>query len=151
MDERKLKHLELIQGVINRLAGNSFLVKGWSVLLVSALLTLAARRQPDAGAGLLGIPFLPALIFWGLDGYFLWQERLYRALYNHVRVQPEDSNVIIRAGRTAKIGTLGSKRIWKMPSKRRFRYARTTKDAPQSATASQGSPKLARPKTGPMG
>lgn len=91
MDERKLKHLELIQGVINRLAGNSFLVKGWSVLLVSALLTLAARRQPDAGAGLLGIPFLPALIFWGLDGYFLWQERLYRALYNQVRVQPEDS------------------------------------------------------------
>ena len=91
MDERKLKHLELIQGIINRLAGNSFLVKGWSVLLVSALLTLAARRQPDAGAGLLGIPFLPALIFWGLDGYFLWQERLYRVLYNQVRVQPEDS------------------------------------------------------------
>ena len=90
MDERKLKHLELIQGVINRLAGNSFLVKGWSILLVSALLTLAARRQPGASAGLLGIPFLPALIFWGLDGYFLWQERLYRALYNQVRVQPEE-------------------------------------------------------------
>ena len=91
MDEQKQKHLDLIQGVINRLAGNSFMVKGWSVLLVSALLALAARRQSEDDGELLGVPFLPALIFWGLDGYFLWQERLYRALYNHVRVQPEGS------------------------------------------------------------
>lgn len=91
MDGRKQKHLELIQGVINRLAGNSFLLKGWSVLLVAALLTLVARRQPEDAWGLLGIPFLPALIFWGLDGYFLWQERLYRKLYDHVRVQSEDN------------------------------------------------------------
>ena len=25
------------------------------------------------------------LLFWGLDGYFLWQERLFRTLYDHVR------------------------------------------------------------------
>lgn len=50
MDERKLKHLELIQGVINRLAGNFFTVKGWSVLLVSALFALgAAAQQQPAG------------------------------------------------------------------------------------------------------
>ncbi len=29
-------------------------------------------------------------VFWGLDGYFLWQERLFRALYDHVRVLAED-------------------------------------------------------------
>ena len=28
---------------------------------------------------------VPVLIFWGLDGYFLWQERLFRALYDHIR------------------------------------------------------------------
>ena len=54
MYERKLKHLELIQGVINRLVGNFSLVKGWSGLLMSVLLALAARRQPHAGAGLRG-------------------------------------------------------------------------------------------------
>ena len=27
--EKKLKHLEFIQGVINRLAANSFQMKGW--------------------------------------------------------------------------------------------------------------------------
>ena len=90
MDGRKQKHLELIQGVINRLAGNSFLVKGWSVLLVSALLSLAASRQSEDDGQLLCIPFIPALIFWGLDGFYLWQERLYRKLYDKVRVQPED-------------------------------------------------------------
>ena len=29
---------------------------------------------------------MPVLLFWGLDGYFLWQERLFRALYDHVRM-----------------------------------------------------------------
>ena len=32
--------------------------------------------------------FLPTLAFWGLDGYFLWKERLFRALYD-VRTQQE--------------------------------------------------------------
>ena len=30
--QQKLKHLEFIQGVINRLATNSFQMKGWSVV-----------------------------------------------------------------------------------------------------------------------
>ena len=31
------------------------------------------------------VALVPVLMFWGLDGYFLWQERLFRALYDHVR------------------------------------------------------------------
>lgn len=72
------KHLALVQGVINRLAGNSFSLKGWSVTLVSALLALAAK---DADTWLVAIALLPTLTFWGLDGYFLAQERLFRGLY----------------------------------------------------------------------
>lgn len=75
------KHLTLIQGVINRLAGNSFALKGWSVTLVSALLALASK---DADRWLVAIALLPALTFWGLDGYFLAQERLFRGLYAKV-------------------------------------------------------------------
>jgi len=29
-------------------------------------------------------------VFWGLDGYFLRQERLFRKLYDHVRKLPEE-------------------------------------------------------------
>lgn len=80
--EAKYKHLEFIQGVVSRLASNSFRMKGWSVVLVAALLAVLARQGRIEFAP---IGFVPVLVFWGLDGYFLWQERLFRALYDHVR------------------------------------------------------------------
>ncbi len=80
--EKKLKHLELIQDVVNRLANNSFLIKGWAVTLVSAIIALAA--QENSRTELIYIAFFPILTFWLLDGYFLWQERLFRAVYNEV-------------------------------------------------------------------
>jgi hypothetical protein len=79
------KHLELIQGVINRMVGNSFQVKGWSVVLVSALFALAAN---DARAYFVYLAYLPAIAFWVLDGYFLRQERMHRQFYDAVRQQP---------------------------------------------------------------
>jgi len=41
----KQVHLQMIQAVVNRLSQNSFLLKGWSVLLISALFTLATKEQ----------------------------------------------------------------------------------------------------------
>ena len=85
--EKKIKHMEFIQGVINRLATNSFQMKGWAVVLVSAILVLVAREDRlDAAC----IALVPVVVFWGLDGYFLWQERLFRTLYNHVRKRNKD-------------------------------------------------------------
>lgn len=80
--EAKLKHLEMIQGVINRMANNSFLLKGWSVILVSALFALAAK---DSNKLYIYLSYFPSLAFWVLDGYFLRQEKLYRKLYDKVR------------------------------------------------------------------
>ena len=84
--EARFKHLEFIQGVINRLATDWFRMKGWAVVLVSVLLILLAwvGRFEFAYIG-----FVPVLVFWGLDGYFLWQERLFRDLYDHVRALDE--------------------------------------------------------------
>ena len=87
MTENKLKHLEFIQGVVNRLSTNSFLLKGWSVGLVSALFILSSGETRPA---FLFLTYIPAIIFWGLDGYCLWQERLYRSLYKHVRLLPDN-------------------------------------------------------------
>ena len=80
--ENKQSHLGMIQGVVNRLSHNSFLLKGWSVILVSAMFALAAK---DAKVVFIYLAYFPAISFWGLDGYFLHQERLFRALYDHVR------------------------------------------------------------------
>ena len=85
--ESKLKHLELIQGVINRLASDSFRMKGWTVVLVAAVFVLLVRQDAlDAGY----IALLPIAAFWGLDGYFLWQQRLFRAHYDKVRTLPAE-------------------------------------------------------------
>jgi uncharacterized membrane protein YqaE (UPF0057 family) len=85
--DNKLKHMEMIQNVISRMAGNSFLLKGWSVVLVSALFALAAK---DANIALVLLAYFPAIIFFILDAYFLWQERLFRGLYDYVRLLPDD-------------------------------------------------------------
>ena len=83
------KHLEFIQVVIERHARTSFLLKGWSVTVVAAVFLLAVRGAHSALAMVAGL--LPAAIFWGLDAYYLHQERLYRALYDHVRKTGADS------------------------------------------------------------
>ena len=80
--ENKAKHLEMIQGVINRLSTNSFLLKGWSVVLVSALFALSSAGPNRA---FIFLAYIPVIIFWGLDGYFLSEERKYRKLYDRVR------------------------------------------------------------------
>jgi len=88
--ENKRKHLDYIQNVVNRMAANSFLLKGWSVTLVAGLLALSfAANQKIA---FISICFVPVIVFWVLDGYFLWQERRFRDLYNQVRVK--DTNEI---------------------------------------------------------
>lgn len=50
--DNKIKHLEMIQSVINRMAAISFHIKGWSVVLVSALFALSA---PDSRINLVYI------------------------------------------------------------------------------------------------
>lgn len=85
--EKKLAHLNMIQAVITRMGSNSFLLKGWSVTLVAALFALAAK---DTKPALVLIAYLPGLIFWALDGFFLWQETLFRRLYDRVRGLSEE-------------------------------------------------------------
>ncbi len=79
-------HLEMIQGVVNRLSHNSFLLKGWSVVLVSAMFALSAR---DSAALFVYLAYFPAIAFWGWTG--LRQEQLFRELYDKVRKLPDSS------------------------------------------------------------
>ena len=81
--ENKRLHLELIQGVINRMAGNLFFLRGWSITLITGVLTLATVKGQYHGYILL--TYFLLFIFWILDGYFLSQERQFRCLYDDVR------------------------------------------------------------------
>lgn len=82
MNDEHIKHLEFIQGIITRMAQCSFWVKGWCVTLVSAFLALYAKMGNEK---MLVCTIIPIFTFWGLDAYFLKQERIFRELYNLAR------------------------------------------------------------------
>jgi hypothetical protein len=64
------------------MASNLFLLKGWTITLIAALFALAAK---DTKTVYFLVAYIPAIMFWVLDGFFLSQERRFRALYDHVR------------------------------------------------------------------
>lgn len=80
--EKKIKHLEMIQGIINRMASNSFALKGWAVTLVAGIFALSSK---DADKMYFLVAYIPIIVFWCLDAYYLLQERLFRSLYGKVR------------------------------------------------------------------
>jgi hypothetical protein len=85
MDTNQIKHLEMIQSVIERMERNSFFCKGWALTVFAALLILSTNNCRLVE--LLGIT--PLLGFWGLDAYYLKQKRLFRKLYDSVRVKSD--------------------------------------------------------------
>jgi len=78
LKEYLLKEIEVIQSIIDRMSSNSFLIKGWTLTLVVGTLLLQGSRLQVL------IAFIPLVVFWFLDAYYLWQERLYRKLYKWV-------------------------------------------------------------------
>lgn len=88
-DDLRLRHLADVQAVITRMSQNSFIVRGWSVTLVSVVFAILGTRS--GGSRMLALfALVPALIFWGLDTYYLRQERRFRCLYAAVARQLSD-------------------------------------------------------------
>lgn len=86
-NEKKIAHLGFIQGVISRMGGNLFYLRGWVITLIAGILVLLAKFDGEK----LPIFFLAGIIiiFWCYDGYFLALERKYRDLYDEVRLKKE--------------------------------------------------------------
>ena len=73
----------MIQGVVNRLAGNSFSIRRWSTVLIAALVVAAFTTDTPA------VAFIGAVVGignWLLDSYYLWQEKRFRGRYDEVRL-----------------------------------------------------------------
>lgn len=93
--ENILKYLELIQSVINRMASNSFMLKGWAVTLVAGIFALAGK---DTDKLYFLVAYIPVIAFWGLDAYYLLQERMYRALYEKIsKMEEKDIDFSLKA------------------------------------------------------
>ena len=90
MSEEKIKYLEFIQNIVTRMNQNSFMIKGWTVAIVSALLALYADKENEL---FILISIFPVSIFMFLDSYYLWQERKFRHLYSKVLDEDEAQKV----------------------------------------------------------
>ena len=87
-----IKHLELIQKTVERLAGNAFTIKSMCVTFVTAVIGVGVAHEPK----LLWLgPFL-IVACWGLDSYYLSLERQFRGLFEKVRGMPGETDFSMR-------------------------------------------------------
>ncbi len=86
--EKKIKHLEFIQEIVKRMGSNSFMLKGWAVTLIAGIFALSDTNTDKM---YFLVTYVPIIVFWFLDSYYLQQERLYRSLYDLVSVLDENS------------------------------------------------------------
>lgn len=78
----RVKHLEMIQVVVGRLANEAALIRGWALTVSAAFFAFAAQSRSSRVAA---VGMLPVLAFWGLNAYYLHAERQYRRLFDRVR------------------------------------------------------------------
>lgn len=76
------KEIDLIQSCISRMAQNSFIVKGWTITLLTVIIALLPKIFDIRLLCILGIVITSC--FWYLDGFFLKTEKLYRWKYEWV-------------------------------------------------------------------
>ncbi len=85
--DNKIKFLEMIQNIITRMSTNSFMLKGWSVTLVAGTFVLSNVESNNL---FFLIAYVPIILFWFLDSYYLQLERKYREFYNEILEKHND-------------------------------------------------------------
>lgn len=89
-EENLHKELDLIQSAINRMANNCFLIKGWTMTLISALFAFGKDSILEHKSGIYYLVIMIGILipFWWLDAYYLKQERVFRKVYERAINDP---------------------------------------------------------------
>ena len=80
----KIAHLQMIQGVIDRMSTSAAVYKGFAATIVTGI---AAISFTDVRSRVLLAAFLPVVCFLAMDTYYLQLEKKYRILYEKVRTE----------------------------------------------------------------
>ena len=88
------KELDIIQGQISRMSSHAFLIKGWTMTIMSALTAFGKETILNSTGGTLYLFMMLAILipFWWLDAFFLRQERLFRKIYERAVFDPDAKN-----------------------------------------------------------
>ncbi|ACD24254.1 hypothetical protein FDE76_16225 [Clostridium botulinum] len=84
------KEIDLIESCITRMAQNSFLIKGWYITLLAAVIALFQKSENVTIT--VSIISIISVSFWGLNAFFLYTERKYRDFYEYVIVLRQQGN-----------------------------------------------------------
>jgi hypothetical protein len=72
------KYLDHIQAVITRHNSNSFMIKGWTITICTAIFALAGTwKEPILAL----VALVPITVLWLLDSFYLANERCFVSLY----------------------------------------------------------------------
>lgn len=82
MKDGKIEYLQLIQEPLCRMSTISAIFKGFAATIVAGIATLS---YCEIDILILGLSFIPIILFAVLDIYYLKLERKFRYLYNQVR------------------------------------------------------------------
>ena len=88
-NEAVIKHMDMYQGIITRMAGNSAACKTWGIPLVAALLGFMIEGKNES---LVILAIITTLVFYYLDSYYLMLENRFRDGFS-------DSAAKIQAGK----------------------------------------------------
>ena len=72
-------HINILQDIISRMAGNSANCKTWAITIISAIAVLLIDKSKTS---VFYIAYIPLTIFFLLDSYYLGLERFFREEYN---------------------------------------------------------------------
>lgn len=71
-----IKHLEILQGIITRMAGNSAACKTWAIPIITGIIAFSLERQCIP----IWVSLIPAILFFALDSLYLGLERHFISL-----------------------------------------------------------------------
>ena len=115
MSEEKINYLQMIQEPIGRMSTTSAIFKGFAATIVAGIAALSYCKMNNL---VLGLSFIPVLLFFFLDIYYLKLEKKYRYLYEQVRIDAHPTDFSMQLPRNNKeaksrvIDCLKSPSIW---------------------------------------
>src|ERR1700676_1584858 len=97
-----IAHVNLLQGIVSRLAANSASSKTWCLTLVAALVSLTGATHSP---GIVTFSLVPIVIFGFMDMMYLAQEKAYRALHARIVKKIRDGSYALGDAYEAKAPT----------------------------------------------
>lgn len=106
MEGGKIEYLQMIQEPICRMSTISAIFKGFAATIVAGI---AALTYCEVNVWVLGLSFMPVVVFSFLDIYYLKIEKKYRFLYEQVRTGAHEVDFSMQL---TKNNAVAKSRVW---------------------------------------